>query len=170
MMPAREVPWLRCQLSSRNVLVIDLRGPVVCWEPEVRTQSAKPFAAGLEVGHSAFDEPPELGAVVGPQEVRNLVGEDVVDEVGRELHSGPVDVDTAVRSTGSPPIAQGEDLEVGDLNVHAVGPGFEPSPEPGMAGAAVPAGEVPGRVLDAVAPKFQPATEQSHRRGGGLIH
>ncbi len=35
-----------------------------------------------------------------------------------------------------------------------------------MAGSAIPAGEVPGRVLDAVAPKFQPATEESHRSGG----
>ena len=70
------------RLLSAQDRLAGLLGVVVWWEPTVRAQPAKPVAPALVVGHGSLDKPPELPAVVGPQEVGDLVDKDVIDQVG----------------------------------------------------------------------------------------
>ncbi len=58
--------------------------------------AAEAVTVGPAVGEGTFDGAPEALAVVRVMVVRELMDEDVVHELGRELHGGLVDVDLAV--------------------------------------------------------------------------
>ena len=58
---------------------------------------AKPFAAGLVVGHGAA----RISVLWSGRRRCAILWADVIGEVGRELYRGPVDVDVTMRPVGA---------------------------------------------------------------------
>src|SRR6266702_840998 len=110
----------------------------------IRTRSspahARCFACGSGQGNrcSCIAGEPEDRAVISVADVGQFVNEDVVDEVGRELHRGPVDVEPADGGAGAPAVAKRKNAQVGDLDLHPLRPRNDAPSQPGLAGLAVP--------------------------------
>jgi hypothetical protein len=91
-------------------------------QPKGRAGQAETGAAGSEVGHGSLDSTPEAFVMAGMAYMRQLMDEDVVDKVGRELHRGPVDVELALGGAGAPAVAERQHTWPGNVNFHAERP------------------------------------------------
>src|SRR3954454_18802842 len=134
------------------------RGPSIrgiALEPERRPVAPEPALVLLVVGHAASDQPPEAGRVVEHLEVRDLVLDDVVEDLLRAQQQPPVEAHRAVRGAGGPPGALLADRQRGVAGPRASDGGVEALLDLRAGLLAVPA-------LERVADRLPPAPGHLH--------
>lgn len=75
-------------------------------------------------------------------QMRQFVGDEVLDDARREQDDAPVEVEAAARTARPPAVAQIAHLHAGRLDADAVGEELDPALKPGFAARGVPAEEV----------------------------
>jgi len=79
-------------------------------KPEGSASRGKTGLAVLVAGHGASDGGPKGGGVAWLADVGEFMDDDVVEQGGGELHSGPVDVEMAALAERAPPVAEVPDI------------------------------------------------------------
>lgn len=127
------------------------------------TVLGEPPLAGDVIRQNPLDAPPEIFAVMGLNEVDELVDDNVLDYAGRQADGAPMNVEAAFGTARTPTVAQLP-------NVHRYGRGSDPVSKeidaalyPGLAVADIPGDEVLVGAVALVAPQLEPATMKAER-------